>query len=192
MSIFGKRRRQTDVTGERDSLNYSKLGAQYYVAGRAAFFATCLPVAGNLLHHAVEMLIKGDLIQSLRRSELKRPQHNLKRLWKSYKSRHKEIDLSGLDPLIRELEKFERIRYPDSMTDKGMTLLFSVVAPNPLTSFSSSGGVETPRYGLSLNEIDALVKTICEVNSLNPQFHSIRLSKHGRDIFHKDNPSFPP
>jgi len=34
------------------------LALQYYIAGRSACFAYSMPVAGNLLHHAVEMALK--------------------------------------------------------------------------------------------------------------------------------------
>jgi len=34
---------------------------QYYAAARFAVHAGCIPVCGNLFHHAVEMLLKGGL-----------------------------------------------------------------------------------------------------------------------------------
>ena len=34
---------------------------QYYVVGRFAAFAGLIPITGNLLHHAVEMFLKGGL-----------------------------------------------------------------------------------------------------------------------------------
>jgi hypothetical protein len=40
------------------------LGSQYYIAGRFLTLAQTIPVAGNLLHHAIEMCLKGALTQS--------------------------------------------------------------------------------------------------------------------------------
>ena len=40
---------------------------QYYVAGRGAFFAKLTPVAANLLHHAVEMFLKGAIPTAVHR-----------------------------------------------------------------------------------------------------------------------------
>ena len=40
-------------------------GTQYYVAGRYAVIVGLIPVAGNLLHHAVEMFLKGGLASSI-------------------------------------------------------------------------------------------------------------------------------
>ncbi len=37
---------------------YLDVALQYHLAGRSAVFARSIPVAGNLFHHAVEMLLK--------------------------------------------------------------------------------------------------------------------------------------
>jgi hypothetical protein len=36
---------------------FFKFGSQYYVAGRYRMFAGFMPVAANLHHHAIEMLL---------------------------------------------------------------------------------------------------------------------------------------
>jgi hypothetical protein len=38
--------------------------AQYYVAGRFGVFAALNPVAANLMHHAIEMYLKGALLKT--------------------------------------------------------------------------------------------------------------------------------
>ncbi len=43
---------------------FCRLGIDYYVAGRFAALSGIFPVAGNQLHHAVEMLLKGALIRT--------------------------------------------------------------------------------------------------------------------------------
>ena len=43
------------------------LGTQYYIAGRQAAMARLIPVYGNLLHHAVEMFLKGALVDGRHR-----------------------------------------------------------------------------------------------------------------------------
>lgn len=40
-------------------MNFFGFGFQYYLAGRYAVAAQLLPVAANLLHHAIEMLLRG-------------------------------------------------------------------------------------------------------------------------------------
>ena len=40
---------------------FMETGSQYYTTARFAMHAQCMPVCGNLFHHAVEMLLKGGL-----------------------------------------------------------------------------------------------------------------------------------
>ena len=49
------------VDGDMVRINFYRFGFQYYVAGRFAVIAQFSPVAANLLHHAIEMLLKGEL-----------------------------------------------------------------------------------------------------------------------------------
>ena len=45
-------------------MQYFRFGTQYYVAGRYAALVWLIPVAGNLLHHAIEMYLKGARTES--------------------------------------------------------------------------------------------------------------------------------
>ena len=61
-------------------------GSQYYTMARFAMHAQCVPVCGNLFHHAVEMLLKGGLARKRPLSDLKDNMgHNLKVLWREFK-----------------------------------------------------------------------------------------------------------
>jgi hypothetical protein len=44
-------------------MKFMETGGQYYTTARFAMHAQCMPVCGNLFHHAVEMLLKGGLAQ---------------------------------------------------------------------------------------------------------------------------------
>src|SRR5262249_40104873 len=93
--------------------------------GRAARFsvhAGCIPVCGNLFHHAVEMLLKGGLAKKrkLSLSELKKRGHKLKVLWREYKLDFPDPALKRHDKAISLLDKFEAIRYPDRILASGM------------------------------------------------------------------------
>jgi hypothetical protein len=46
---------------DKEGSEFIATGTQYYVAGRYAVIAGLMPVAGNLLHHAIEMCLKGAL-----------------------------------------------------------------------------------------------------------------------------------
>ena len=55
--------RRRTVNDAHLASEYLRLALQYYIAGRSAYFALSWPVAGNLLHHAVEMLLKYLLVE---------------------------------------------------------------------------------------------------------------------------------
>jgi hypothetical protein len=65
---------------------FFKMAGQYYVVGRFAAFAGLIPITGNLLHHAVEMFLKGGLSKNgVRLVDLKKMGHNLPNIWTSSK-----------------------------------------------------------------------------------------------------------
>jgi hypothetical protein len=93
---------------------YLRTAIQYYISGRSATCAFSMPVAGNLFHHAVEMLLKFVLIQnSYSADQLKNKfGHDLNRLWIEVKSILKDPALDKFDELISGLNEFEDLRYP--------------------------------------------------------------------------------
>jgi class 3 adenylate cyclase len=67
---------------------FFRYGSQYYLAGRYGVFASLLPVAANLHHHAIEMLLKGALSKSVTLKEMKdKPGHKLERCWEAFPGR---------------------------------------------------------------------------------------------------------
>src|SRR5437764_1206031 len=96
---------------------FLRLGVQYYIAGRSAFMAGLVPVCGNLFHHAVELLLKAKLSRTRMLGELsQRPYgHNLRLRWSALKAGFPNEVLGQLDDPIAALDRFENIRYPDSI-----------------------------------------------------------------------------
>src|SRR5260221_7699546 len=80
-------------------VQFLNLGIQYYTAGRSAVLAELIPVAGNLFHHAIEMLLKARLSQKLSLKELcKRPfGHRLSSLWDAFKAEFPAENLDEFD-----------------------------------------------------------------------------------------------
>jgi hypothetical protein len=67
--------------------HFFTLGIQYYVAGRQAALAGLMPITGNLFHHSVEMLLKGQLAKRLPLKTIKDSyNHNLKKAWADFKA----------------------------------------------------------------------------------------------------------
>jgi hypothetical protein len=102
---------------------YLTIAIQYYLAGRSATFAHSLPVAGNLFHHAVEMLLKFFLIKTYSDDQLKKKfGHHVKKLWGEVMKIVNDPSLSKFDNLISGLNDFEDLRYPG----KGYVISISI------------------------------------------------------------------
>lgn len=143
-------------------------GCQYYVAGRYGVFAALMPVAANLHHHAIEMLIKGALSKTKSVKEMKsKLGHKLDACWDAFKLQADDPSLNRFDRVIEELSKFEDIRYPDRLLEQGgtVTMMFDVTKAG--AAMASSSGA-TAGYKLCLEEIDELVAEIFKVGSRNP------------------------
>jgi hypothetical protein len=71
---------------ERAAVEFFRLGLHYYIAGRFATLAGLFPMAGNLLHHAVEMFLKGALVRLVGLKPLRKVGHDLNGLWDMFKT----------------------------------------------------------------------------------------------------------
>jgi len=138
---------------------------QYYVVGRFAAFAGLIPITGNLLHHAVEMFLKGGLSKNgLSLVDLKKMGHNLPNIWMKFKTTFNDPALDQFDDAIRSLHRFEDIRYPDLIVAKGMRATINITSQPPLPNASPP----EPKYELCLQDIDALVGQLFGTTSANP------------------------
>jgi hypothetical protein len=151
----------------------------YQIVARYSAAAAFLPVVGNLAHHAIEFYLKGALAAQLDEAERRKIGHNLRRLWRLYKSRRNNPALDKFDQTIRDINKFERIRYPEEILRLGMVAEAGFAKsppPNPAAGRPPPG----ERYVLALNEVDELVKLMFQIEGLNPGFFTARLNEHGK------------
>jgi hypothetical protein len=139
-----------------------RYGIQYYVAGRFAAASAFTPVLANLLHHAVELLLKAclaydDPVERIRKygSSKDGYGHNLPLLWKEFKSRNAIAARPEFDRIIDALHRFEEIRYPEQLIDDGAIININIFAVDsqPLDERRA----EHPAYSLSLPEVDELM-----------------------------------
>lgn len=133
---------------------YLSIAIQYYIAGRSATFAGSIPVAGNLFHHAVEMLLKGFLLDHHSASVLRNDfKHDLRKLWREFKRVSDDsAALAGFDATVSTLDSVEEVRYP------GRRYVFATVrrkGPRPRVSGPAARSLKT--YYVSLEEIDEFV-----------------------------------
>jgi len=130
--------------------------------------AGCIPVCGNLFHHAVEMLLKGGLAKKRKLSELEKMRHRLKVLWRQFKLDFPDPALERHDKTISLLDKFEAIRYPAAILKSGMGAGAQWSGPAPSVTVRGPG-LKTPKqYTIVVSDIDDLVADVFRASSWNP------------------------
>ena len=158
---------------------------QYYVSGRYAVLAGLSPVAGNLLHHAVEMYLKGTLSKLMTLDQLKTLGHSLPEAWKCFKAQVAAPGLDTFDVLMSSLQAFEELRYPDSVLSKGMSVTIGV---SRVAGASTKGPARPePEYEVYLEDVDTLVDKIFATSSVNPGFFLARLNTRARTYLEEAN-----
>ena len=166
-------------------------GSQYYLAGRYGMFAGLLPVAANLHHHGIEMLLKGALSKTMTLEELKEKlMHNLPKMWRKFKKQANDPSLNQFNKVIKELSKYNDVRYPDKTLHSGARMMFDITRAGAAQS-SETGkmGTSMPKYKLCLEDIDDLVSEIFRVASRNPKVYlNMRFAKtEAREFLFRDN-----
>lgn len=165
---------------------FFRAATHYYIAGRYAAIAQLSPLAGNLLHHAIEMYLKGTLSKTTSLDELKKLSHNLPKIWEAFKIQAGDRALASFDPVLSSLDAFEELRYPNSILARGMAAAVGVSrgAAPPLRAMTSR---PEPTYEVYLEETDALVGRIFEVASVNPAFFFAGLTRRAREYLKESN-----
>jgi hypothetical protein len=161
-------------------------GIEYYITGRYAVFSGLTVIAGTLLHHAIEMLLKGNLLPYCSLKQLRSKfGHDIKKLWSEFKA-HSSASLSKFDNVILDLDKFEEIRYPDNSLAHGLALSISPTQGTKAIDLSGKQQ-QVPHYYLTWEEIDELVKIIFQESSINPLFFTGKYNASAREYLNKEN-----
>ena len=172
-------------TTEQVQISLFQLATQYYASGRFAALSGILPVCGNLLHHAVEMYLKGALASALDLNALRALNHNLVQIWERTKQVYPDADLAPFDVTVTRLNLFERLRYPDAVLREGaqmrLTRLRSEWLPMPNTERPE------PDYDLVLEDVDELVKMVFAVSKQNPAFFACGLNPRTLAVLNEQN-----
>lgn len=149
--------------------NLLNLGVYYFVLARSAVFFGFNPNSGNLYHLSFELLLKSVLARKYPKQEFRcRYGHNLKRMWKDFKSLNKIDKISELDLVIKNLDRFELIRYLEFPNRKSLAL--TVDFGNSKNWLKTSKGQETELYSFNFDYMDELFKFIILKSSISPNF----------------------
>lgn len=160
---------------ERSSYWYNAIvyGLQYYIAGRFATAHRFIPVSANILHHAVELLLKAclayeDPLHTIRKYGHRDSYgHDIVRLWNEFKARQKKPVPTEFDSVIVGLAAFESIRYPEMLVRKGARISIGIFENNP--PLVDDSNIPEKRYDLVLPEIDRLVGLLFDASGANPE-----------------------
>jgi hypothetical protein len=174
------------IDPERLTAELFRNAFDYYIAGRYAVYAKLANRAGNLLHHAVEMSLKGALSKGgLNLSELENFRHDLKKLWKTFKKQTKHPALKRLDEAVTRLNRLEKLRYPNFMLTHGMQLHICIKKSHLAIA---SGKNQPPKFELCLEEVDEIFAAVFNSTGLNAKPLVLdRLSKEAKDTLAWEN-----
>jgi hypothetical protein len=159
---------------------------EYYISGRAALLCGNSLVTGNLLHHAVEMLLKGQLLKIITLEDLKNPEkfgHKLLPLWLAFNAL--VADLAEFDDMIKELDKFEKIRYPDKILRRGAFIVLGFRRGKAVTKMTPRR--KEPKYQLGIGDVDACFAQLFPLCGINPPAYFGFLSPFGRQVLTEEN-----
>jgi hypothetical protein len=167
---------------------FFKSALEYYVNGRAACLSGCLFTTGNLLHHAVEMMLKGELSRTIPLDDLKDKKkfgHRLPKCWRAFKGLFPTEDLTEFDPMVRELHKFEEIRYPDNLLAKGASISLGFGRGRMMQKMKTARRV--PVYQMGIGDVDAFFAHAIKLCHMIPEPYFSFLTEHGREMLTKYN-----
>ncbi|MEQ1864983.1 MAG: hypothetical protein ABL996_10050 [Micropepsaceae bacterium] len=146
--------------------HFFRAATEYYISARFGIYNGLGHVAANQLHHAVEQYCKGVLSATMTLANLKQLGHRLPTIWAAVKSLAADPTLNRFDAAIGDLDKFERVRYPDEIIKLGA--IFDIApgrdAPVPPQFV---GATAPPVYALRLGPIDDLVDEIFRIAQIN-------------------------
>lgn len=160
-----------------DPHHYLVLAFEYYVAGRFAAL-TQLRIAANLLHHAIELLLKHALLQDVPQERLsheaekikKRQGHDIDKLWARYKGSAGDPQLNRFDSIVTELNRWEDLRYGGFPTGLPTTMMFSPRRGEWRHKLRNPNDV----YVLVLEDIDDVFAEILATSGINPKYLGVR------------------
>jgi hypothetical protein len=159
------------TTRIEDPYHFLDLAFGYYMTGRFAV-VNGLYVAPNLIHHAVELLIKFTLLKDEPASQRsaataqlgQRYGHRLNALWDRYKQHVAPTNLSQFDQVIADLARWENVRYG------GFPVGTSVAKSLGLVRAPGRTSRPTDIYVLGLEGVDDLITAMFQASGINPPF----------------------
>jgi len=152
-------------------VRYVELGLQYLIAAKFATTSRLHLIAGNLYHHGIEILLKSYLLKTYKLADTKNMCHNLLKIWNVIKSEVRDPKLDEFDGIIQELDRFEKIRYPDKMVTEGAAILTGTSRPTKTFAQINPNHTE-PIYEMNSEDMDQIINCIVAFTGINFQSYT--------------------
>ncbi|HEV3079047.1 MAG TPA: hypothetical protein VGY66_04685 [Gemmataceae bacterium] len=111
--------------------------------------------------------------------------HWLPKCWTAFKALFPSEDLTEFDPMVAELDKFEKIRYPDHLLAKGASIGFGFGRGRVIQNMKIARPV--PEYQMGIGDVDAFFARAIRLCHMNPQPYFSFLTETGREMLLKYN-----
>jgi hypothetical protein len=167
---------------------FAALALGYYASGRLALHAGAgALVAAQILHHAVEFVLKATLARHTTLSEMKKFGHRLPDLFEAAESRGAELRTAEHRATAALLHDLWESRFPDRIV--AATAEFSFTADGQGgTSRADSRSGDPTGPGLELARIDHLFCAAFRASGLNPSAFTERLGPDALQAIRAGNP----
>lgn len=198
MSAAVDPRNPTGITFTQDQMDESErqgywhhaieYALDYYIAGRFAVSHYFNPVSANILHHAIELMLKAclahdDSIDKIRKYGSKSSYgHDLVALWREFKFRQTVPPAMEFDSIIEGLHAFEDIRYPETLIKKGALISIGIFETDGPPIRNVSGETTEKLYVLQLPQIDRLMGLLFGASGANPPAFLPRITDDARGM----------
>ncbi len=173
---------------------YVSLGIQYFLLARFGSQFPFNPASGSLYHLGFELLLKSYLIKNgYSASDLKSKKfgHRLVRLWKEFKKKVNDDNLSNYDLVIKNLDFWEKVRYISFTNGEDVQAIEIIKGHAPeeyLSKIESNNSGSQKWLSLYLDDMDKLFKIFFSTLKIpakellkNPDF------VWGRHLYEKNN-----
>lgn len=166
--------------------SYYDLALQYYILARQGVICHSMPVAGNLAHHAIEMLLHAGLSKKHTFNELERKyhKHNLVPMWVEFKELFFGIKLEKYNKVIGRYNKWEEIRFPRAR--KSNIIMFFDIRKGKESKMNNQKDRRGEEYRINLEELDEFFKSVTLL-FINPEYVKTILFGEQLNVYTKDN-----
>jgi hypothetical protein len=129
------------------------------------------------------MYLKGYFCRDLKEAQLRNLGHNLRKLCRRFKVEVPDSSFNQFDNAIAQLDRFERIRYPEEIARLGLRASIGFKKGDVAVNTASKS--QEPSYELTVDDLDALAKVIISLEgewSCSPNHRFVLLLKVGEGI----------